>query len=216
MRKNILVTIIALVLFLCGFWIGSTQFQNNSDPDEEIETETDLEKEISELSPIYTVMGGLPKQDDKYRYLVDGWYGFRFRTTGSSCTDVDRNIDIDQNKKTDSILTKRIGKDWMQKFERTVDSLYAIDTLVTNIARNDIGVKNLIKLKSSKNTEKSYPSYKCYPTTSKFLKAVSIQWEGEIYNTTYEVSYMRVIVDINEKKVKKIETTEIKADPFSY
>jgi len=211
MKKTILL-IIGLLLFLCGFWIGSTPFQSNSNPDEEIDTETDMEKAINESYPIYRVAGGLPKPDDKYRYLVDRWYGFRFRTTGSSCTDVDRNIDIEQNKKTDSIVTRRVGKNWMLKFERTVDSLYIIDTLITNIARNDPSVKKLIELKSFKASEKLYPSYNCYPTTNKFIKVVSIQWQGGIYNDSTEVSYMRIVIDINQKKVIKIEDTEIKAN----
>lgn len=211
MKKAIILLTVIATAFLGGFWIGSMQSQNAPDPDEEIHTETDTEKIMNESYPIYRVAGGLPKIDDKYRYLVDGWFGFRFRTTSSSCTDVDRNIDMEQNKRTDSILTKRIGKDWMQKFEKTVDSLYAIDTLAASIARNDSAVRKLVKLKSSKATEQVYPSYNCYPTTNKYLKAVSIQWQGEVYNRTAEVSYVRVFIDISEKKVKKIEDTEIKA-----
>ena len=48
---------------------------------------------------------------------VAKWYNFSFRVTRGGCTNQDEfEIDEAQNHRTDSLLKKRIGKNWRVKF----------------------------------------------------------------------------------------------------
>ncbi len=215
MKKTIISTIIIILVFLSGIWIGKTQFQKKSVPENQITEEIDtaqvnLQKIWEEKYPIYAVAGGLPDPADKYRYIVDSWYGFTFTVNGNCTTQY--AVDANRNNKTDSILKKRIGKDWHERFEKTVDSLYRIDTLAISIAENDSSVQNLIKLKAKENPLDFYPGYKCYAAPQKNFRIVSITCNDRIYNDTINVSFMRVAVDISKKKVTKIEDTPMEWD----
>ncbi|HEX8575184.1 MAG TPA: hypothetical protein VF677_02720, partial [Flavobacterium sp.] len=116
---------------------------------------------------------------------------------------------------TDSILKKRIGKNWRAKFEKSVDSLFKIDSLSMNIAKNDSEIKILINKKLN-NKSKDFISYKCYPTTKNNLKIVSFEWQGKIYKDSTSVSYIRAIIDLKEKRVIEIEKTEKEGSNFIF
>ncbi len=203
-----MLTVIACCILLTGIWIG--KHMPGHDPSKD-ETITYQEDEFKDLFPEYTVRGGRPKPSDKYRYQVaQRIFGFRFIVTGNACTDV-RDLDsleVANNKRTDSILTKRIGKNWYEKFENTVDSLYCLDTLAVSIAKNDGNVKKRIGIKSGKNPEK-YPAFICYATPQDNLKMISVIWVGKIYNAPRDVSFMRVLVDLKKKKVHNIDDMEM-------
>ncbi|MFV5702847.1 hypothetical protein ACM55F_13325 [Flavobacterium sp. XS2P12] len=219
MKKRITIILVISLTFLIGIWIGKTKFKNSSISENEKEIDTaqvNEEREYENNHPTYSVQGGFPKVDDHYRFLVASkWYNFRFEVNGTTCTDPSNNdIDYKHNNITDSILKKRIGKNWKEKFEKTVDSLYIIDTTSVNIAKNDISVKNRIKVKSKKYKYEVYPNYKCYATPEKFLKIISIEWRGKIYNDSSNVSFMRVTVDIKANKVRKIEDAEMEWNQY--
>ena len=218
MKKKVITISAFLLIFFVGIWIGKTKFQINSNSDEpnivKIDTaQINAEREYENEFPTYTVQGGMMQPEDKYRYIIDRWYGFRFVVNGNTCTDPNNmNIDLNHNNRTDSILKKRIGKNWYEKFEKSVDSLYSLDTLAVFIVRNNIQVKNLIK-KKSKNKDR-YTSYKCYSTNKGNLKIVSLEWEDIIYKDSINVSFARVIIDIKEKRVKGIEQSEMEWNPY--
>lgn len=220
MKKWVALLLAVLTSLALGIWIGKSRYQSTSNSDNSIAEEIDtaqinFEKEMELKYPIYTEPGGLPLPDDKYRYLVSGWYGFRFRTTGSSCTDqYQKTFDAGRNKKTDSILSARISPDWHERFEKTVDSLYAIDSLACSIAENDPAIKRLIKSKTKDYKHTVYPTYKYIPTPQKHIKAVSIEWLGKIYKDNANVSFIRAAVDIRTKKVIKTEDIEMEWDKY--
>ncbi|SEO26679.1 hypothetical protein SAMN05444671_0504 [Flavobacterium sp. CF108] len=83
------------------------------------------------------------------------------------------------------------------------------------IAENDISVKNVIKEKTIQSGPQ-YTQYKCYPTTNRNLKIVSVEWRGLIYKDSTKVSFLRAIVNLKERKVKEIEKTEKEADFFNH
>ncbi|WP_291150804.1 hypothetical protein [Flavobacterium sp. UBA7680] len=221
MKRTLIFISVVLVSITVGFLIGKENFEYKSVNEEETKTKTDTSWTNAEIRlenrfPTYAVSGGLPDEKDKYRYIVDNWYNFRFVVSGTSCTDINnQTVDINHNNRTDSILKKRIGKNWKEKFEKSVDSLYKIDSLAMYIAEKDISVKNVIKQKTIQSGPQ-YTQYKCYPTTNSNLKIVSVEWRGLIYKDSTKVSFLRAIVDLKGRKVKEIEKTEKEADFFNY
>ena len=214
MKKTIIITTLLIILsFAFGFWTNQNFFSNRNSRETENEelkdtAEINQEKRMEIACPTFTERGGLPNYKDKYRYIADRWYNFSFRVTPGGCTNQNEyQTDEAQNHKTDSILKKRIGKDWRAKFEKTVDSLYKIDSLSVDIAEKNAEIKLLVNKKLI-NKSKDYVSYKCYPTTNGNLKMVSFEWEGKIYKDSTQVSYIRAVVDLKEKKVIEIEKTE--------
>ncbi len=214
MKKIAALIVIVFAAVLIGIFIGKSKLFDKPvvEDKEEVEVDTAMvnaEKKYENKYPTYTVAGGLPQVRDKYRNIVDRWYNFNFVVNGSNCTDPsNQNVDVKHNNRTDSILKKRIGKNWMELFEKTADSLFLIDSLAIAITENDRAVKNIIKQKSLKDVNAKNARYKCYPTTDKNVKLVSAEWSGIIYRDTTEVSFFRAIVDIKNKKVKEIERTE--------
>lgn len=214
MKKNIVFVLAVAAALVVGIVIGKTTFFDHSVSEEKNKTPVDTAMINAEIKfenkyPTYMIAGGRPDIKDRYRYIVDNWYNFRFSVNGTTCTDLNNQIiDINRNNRTDSILKKRIGKNWMEKFEKSVDSLYHIDSLAIHIAENSETVKNAIREKAKTTNAKRYIDYKCYPTTNKNLKIVSVEWTGLIYKDSIMVSFLRAIVDIKSKKVKEIEKTE--------
>ena len=222
MKKTIITTLILIILsFTFGFFINQKFYSDRNS----IETENEKLKDTAEINrqkrieneyPTFTERGGMPNYKDKYRYIVDRWYNFSFRVTSGGCTNQNEyKIDASQNHKTDSLLKKRIGKNWRKRFEKSVDSLYNIDSLSIKIAENDSEIKKLISKKLN-NKSKDYISNKCYPTTKDHVKIVSFEWKGKIYKDSTSVSYIRAIVDLKEKKVIEIEKTEKEGNNFMF
>lgn len=222
MKKTILVTLILVLLsFALGFFINQKFFSDNHSAEVKNEKVIDSAKileqqEMENLRPTYTIRGGLPNYKDKYRYIVDDWYHFSFVVTSGGCTNQkNSDIDVAQNHRTDSILKKRIGKNWYKKFEKSADSLYKIDSTSIVIAENDAEIKRLISQKLN-NKSKDAVSYKCYPTTDENLKMVSFEWRGKIYKDSTQVSHIRATVDMKQKKVVQIEKTATEGSPFMF
>ena len=220
MKKTIITTSILIILsFAFGFWLNQKIYTNKNSLENEKLVDTaaiNRENRIENECPTFTIRGGMPNYKDKYRYIVDRWYNFSFSVTPGGCTNQDEyGIDEVQNHKTDSLLKKRIGINWREKFEKSVDSLYKIDSLSINIAEKDVGIKRLSKKKLN-NKSKDYVSYKCYPTTKDNVKIVSFEWMGKIYKDSTRVSYIRAIIDLKEKKVIEIEKTEKEGSNFMF
>jgi hypothetical protein len=222
MKKTIITTLILVILsFAFGFWINQKFYSNRKSLENENEklkdtAEINRQKRMENEYPTFTIRGGLPNYKDKYRYIVDRWYNFSFRVTPGGCTNQDEyKINEVQNHKTDSLLKKRIGKNWRDKFEKSVDSLYKIDSLSINIAENDFEIKRLVNKKLN-NKSKDFMNYKCYPTTKDNVKIVSFEWEGKIYKDSTIVSYIRAIINLKERKVIEIEKTEKEGSNFMF
>lgn len=162
------------------------------------------------LYPSFWVYGRANDSKDHQRQIVDAWYKFRFIIKSSRCTDTPRDDTDKHNEFTDSIMSARIGKNWYQKFEKSVDSLYAIDTLAISIAQ-----ANHVILHFDTITEKYNDQYKFYPnlqytshaTGDDHIKVVTIEGYGVVYNATTFVNYLRATVDLKRKKVINIDKT---------
>jgi hypothetical protein len=222
MKKTIIITLILISLsFTFGFWINQKFYSNRSSSEIENEkwkdtAEFNLKNRMENEFPTFTERGGLPNYKDKYRYIVDRWYNFSFRVTAGGCTNQNEyEIDESQNHKTDSLLKMRIGKNWREKFEKSVDSLYKIDSLSIEIAEKNVEIKILTNKKLN-NKSKDFVSYKCYPTTKDNVKIVSFEWKGKIFKDSTTVSYIRAIIDLKEKKVIEIEKTEKEGSNFMF
>ncbi|MFB9080431.1 hypothetical protein ACFFLS_20055 [Flavobacterium procerum] len=221
MKKNILFVLSILITLIIGIVIGKTKvFEKQAEEEHKkvvIDTqEINFQKRYENEHPTYTVFGGPPDPKDQYRYIIAKLYNFRFSVNGTSCTNiVDHSADVRHNNRTDSILQRRIGKNWRDRFENSVDSLYKVDSLAISITEKSILVKNAIKQKEKTNKAK-YISYKTYPTTNKNLKIVSVEWYGKIYRDSIKVSFLRAIVDLKNKKVTEIEKAEREGNQFMF
>lgn len=165
---------------------------------------------IEILRPSWLIYG-LPDEKERQRSIVDDWYGFRIRRVGGCMiSDSLRDVVEQRNSITDSVLKIRIGPDWMIRFEKTVDSLYSIDSIAIAIARSDAYVRNF-----EINTEKHNDEYNYYPnleynvyfTPKENEKVVGLEGYGVIYKKVRRLSYLRITVDISQKKILNIEKT---------
>ena len=220
MKKTIIISIILIIIsFAFGFYTNRKFYSNTTEIENEKLKDTaeiNQQKRMEIEYPTFTERGGEPDYKDKYRYIVDNWYNFSFEVTPGGCTNQDKyEIDENQNHKTDNLLKSRIGKNWREKFEKSVDSLYKIDSLSINIAEKDMIINKIINKKLG-NKSKDFINYKCYPTTNSNLKIVSYEWKGKIYKDSTSVSYLRVIINLKEKKVIEIENTEKEGSIFMF
>lgn len=193
------------ILFLLFFF---SNCKNNESKTEEIK-EVEIDS-FEILRPSYWVSGMIDPKDQQ-RQLVDEWYGFSYRIKGSCMvSNADRLATEKHNEKTDSILSSRIGKDWKARFEKTVDSLYAIDSLAIEIARADSYILNFDTIASKYNEEHKFYAnlrYSAYATTNENLRLVTITGYGIIYKEVGRLNYLRATVDLKKKKVIHIDNT---------
>lgn len=160
--------------------------------------------------PSLWVYGGPSDPKDDQRQIVDAWYNFRFIIKSSRCTDTPEDGTDKHNKITDSIMTARLGKDWYQIFERSVDSLYAIDSMAITIAQADRYIHNF-DIATEKHNDKYgfYPNlrYTAHATSDDNIKVVTVEGYGVVYNDIGSMNYLRATVDIKRKKVINIDKT---------
>jgi uncharacterized lipoprotein NlpE involved in copper resistance len=73
---------------------------------------------------------GLPDEKDNIRQQIDELYKFRFLIKAGCSVPDSLPITAEiHNKITDSILSIRIGKNWRDRFEASVDSAFSIDSV---------------------------------------------------------------------------------------
>ena len=160
--------------------------------------------DLFEISrPSLWVYGGPPSPRDHQRQIVDDLYHFRFDIKSSSCT-VTPEIGTDKhNQITDSIMTVRLGRDWQQRFEHSVDSLYTLDSLAIAIAKKDKYILKLEKTAGMHNDKYDfYPGleYTAYATSDDNLKIVTINGLGVVKSRVKMLNYIRVTIDIRKRK----------------
>ena len=186
-------------------------FSNCKDNGSKTEEIKEVEIDSFEIyRPSYWVSGMINPKDQE-RQIVDEWYTFRYVINGSCfVSNADRIATEKHNQKTDSILYSRIGKDWKARFEKTVDSLYAIDSLAVEIARADSYILNFDNITSKYNEEHKFYAnlrYDAYATSNENLRMVTISGYGHIYNKVGSINYLRATVDLKNKKVINIDKT---------
>jgi len=161
--------------------------------------------------PSLWVYGGIPGPKDEIREVVDNWYNFKYSFRGGCLISPEKGTK-EHNEKTDSILSARIGKDWEQRFDKSVDSLYFIDYSAISIAMADAYVKKFKTATENKYNEKykfylSPSSYKCYPTSDDNIRVVAVDGWGIVYKHTGRYRYLTITVDLKKKKVLNIDKT---------
>lgn len=206
MRRNITTAIIGMIVitasFVLGFFVAekspeSLQFANMG-PQNEMDSLMDIK------FPRYEVYG-LHQERDRQRTFIDHQYGFRYQIVGGCTVDERTRIEAEtQNQKTDKIMTSRYGKDWMEKFEHSVDSMYAIDSIAIHIATTMPNYKKL-------DADTSLFNFKhiVFSTPIENVKLVEIRGDKKNDRTTY--SYLRATVDIDKKKIINVDS-----QPYEY
>lgn len=201
------IPIICLTVLSCKN--SSTNKNLSTEKSNIIETNSTVDS-MEFLYPSFWVDGGLPDPKDHQRQIVDSWYHFRFTIKSSGCENT-HEYGIDKhNKFTDSIMTARLGKNWYEKFEKSVDSLYAVDSLAIAIAHANSYILNF-----DTTTEKHNDKYNFYPnltyiahsTAYENIKIVTVEGYGVVYNDIGRLNYLRATVDIKRKKVISIDKT---------
>jgi hypothetical protein len=191
------------ILFLSFFF---SNCKNNESKTEEIK-EVEIDS-FEILRPSYWVSGMINPKDQQ-RQLVDEWHGFSYLIKGSCMvSNADRFATEKHNQKTDSILSNKTGKNWKARFEKTVDSLYAIDSLAIEIARADSYILNFDTITSKYDEEHKFYAnlrYNAYATTNENLRLVTITGYGIIYKEVGRINYLRATVDLKKKKVIHID-----------
>jgi hypothetical protein len=162
------------------------------------------------LRPSYLV-SGITNPKDHQRQIVDEWYKFRYVISGSCfVSNSDRQAAEKHNKKTDSILSLRIGKNWKQRFEKSVDSLYTIDSTAIAIASADSYILNFDTTARKYNKENKFYAnllYTAYATNNKDQRLVAITGYGITNKEVGRLNYLRATVDLKKKKVINIDKT---------
>jgi len=202
--KNLKNTLFVLVLTI----ISCSGPAPKVDSQKKTNIELKMAVRIDSLRPSLWVYG-MMQPNDAENSIVAGWYGFNFDIRGGCVTPQD-NEKEEHNRKTDSILTARIGKDWEKRFNKSVDSLYNIDTSALAIAQENSFVKDFYEKTEKFNEEnKVYaPSleFYCHPTLDDNIKAVILQGGG-VNKHSREFHYLTITVDLEKKKVINIDKT---------
>ena len=214
----LIITLTAISFFFICCWLGSRKLDTTpvtasiDNSKQEIDS---IQIYMDSMYPTYCVQGGLPDPKDKYRKKVSRWYKFRFIVEGYGCTDPRDNTIYEQNKKTDSILSARIGQDWEKRFEVSVDSLYNIDTTAIHIVKNNSRIKELTKKIDYTPSNTNYPIYTCHASLEPYIKIVNIKAESKMSKHTAYIDYLRAVVDLKKKKVILIEDTPFES-PYPF
>ena|ERR1051325_6194635 len=207
----VLISTVFLGLTACNNSVNKkTDNSTPTDSTEKKKKMMSVQDSIEYLYPSLWVYGGPPEQKDYQRQILDRWYDFRFTIKSSLCTVAPDKDTEAHNKKTDSVMTARLGKDWYKRFEKSVDSLYAIDSLAIAIAQADSYIHNF-----DTTTEKHNDKYNYYPnlrytshaTNDDNIKIVTIEGYGVAYRQVGDLSYLRATVDLKKKKVINIDKT---------
>jgi|GEM_PF-3634786 len=219
-RKKIVAVIIiitALVSFGLGWFLNNhnKSLANDDKPKNKQITYTDSIENITDSImnikyPIYEVYG-MPNEKDKQRQIVDYTYKFRFHIIGGCEVDDMTKVRTEiNNEKTNKIMISRYGKHWMGKFERSVDSLYSLDSLAIDIAQKD---KHVRRIESQIEQYHSHiqPKYKCWETSESNKRMVTLDAESPSNGQMKYMNQFRATVDIKNKKVTNLDST-----PFEY
>lgn len=206
LKDALIYTVSGLLLAACAC-NNHTASQPESQPTPETTAGLDT---FDMLRPSYWVYG-MSQPKDRQRQVAAAWYKFRYRIiAGCIVTDSLERAANEHNRITDSILTARIGKDWRDKFEHTVDSLYASDSSAIEIARADPFIHHFDKAAEKYDAGYDYyPNlrYTCHPTPEDHIKVVVTEGYGVIHGQVEWVSYLRAKVDMKKKKVIAIDKT---------
>jgi hypothetical protein len=201
------ISFICLTVLSCNY--SSKDKKLSTEKPKIIDTKSTVDS-MEILYPSLWVYGGPPDPKDHQRQIVDEWYHFRFKIKSSRCTDSPEEGTDKHNKFTDSIMTARLGKDWYQKFEKTVDSLFAVDSMAVAIALADKFILNFDTTTERHNDKYDfYPNlrYTAHATADNNLKVVTVEGYGVVYNAVGSLNYLRATVDMKRKKVISIDKT---------
>ena len=155
--------------------------------------------------PEYQVYG-MHQEKDWQRQTVDRIYKFRFSIVGGCTTDDKiRAAAEKQNKITDRIMIARYGKDWLDKFENSVDSLYTLDSLSIEIARQDRRIANIETKLKAYNTHLE-PQYSSGATPNDNIRMVTLSAEGPSNGKQRYMNHFRAAVDLKRSKIVNLDT----------
>jgi hypothetical protein len=156
---------------------------------------------------------GMPEDKDWQRTVIAQKLNFRFDVIAGDNLSSDNYIPEDfekHNKKTDSILTKRIGINWRRIFEFQVDSLYFIDSIAISIVKSNSFISSYNRRIEKYNVKYDYyPNlqYRSHATPNDYIKLVEISGNGLINGSVEHHSIVRTTVDLKSKNVICIDTT---------
>lgn len=208
MKKRIIYTVAAICLTVTSFSAGwlLSRYKKLKEETPEQETGMDEDKAYEMTYPSYWVYGMHEEKDRQRAIIASRLYGFRFMVTGGCTVTTEQEYEtLAHNKVTDSIMSKRIGKNWLQKFEKSADSLYSLDSTAIKIASDNRMVANFLE-KQKNSSGHIAPNFTSMPTPDNTIKIVNFQKSGYINGHEEMLSLLRVVVNLKESKVISIDT----------
>jgi len=216
MRSKKFTITIALVSIIASFAFGWYLRDVQKLPEiivakEEPESPKDeLDSLMDARYPEYRVYG-IALEKDHQRQIVDRKYNFRYSIVGGCTADESTRSEAERtNQKTERIMTQRYGKDWLVKFENSVDSLYALDSISIEIARQDTRSEKIEKmLEKDRLKYESHMSnkYHCYETPKDSIRMVILMGEGFFNGEMRYMNQLRAVVDLKTKRVIHFDST---------
>lgn len=210
--KLCLFYILSTLLFACSNPNFYASKSNQGLSEKNLSEDAAFERYYDSCFPSLLIYGGPPNDKDMIRQSIDEWYGFRYIIMSTRCTEPVPKGTLKHNIKTDNIMSARLGFDWFQKFKKSVDSMYTIDTIARKIALKN---KEIIKWMNYHNAYNQ--KHKFYPniylnTYSSLNDSIRVVWfSGYAFasKSTKIVSMMRATIDLNKKRVSNIDSTAI-------
>ena len=207
--KHIVPFIIVLCICLCSCEKSKKQIAHIKSESEQKEIKKPLSYrdsiELVWLSSL--VYGAQPQTQVDERQTIDHWYNFYF-INGKFTTMP--GIDFIHSKRTDSIMSSRFGKDWHDRFEKSVDSIYRIDSMTITIAKTDPFISLFCKNNDKHNDKYNYNpnfTFTAHTSPDSNIMVVAIDGYGVIHNKISSLNYLRATVDLRQKKVIHIDKT---------
>lgn len=142
------------------------------------------------------------------RQIVESWYSH-----------IDSYYDIDPsdaevvllNEKNDSLLKKRSDISWRAQYEKSIDSLFAVNSTAVTIAKNDFEVQQSLKKAIVRFglADTFVPEYITRSSSNPVIKVVCLEGHAVVDRYRENVSLLRVFVNIKTGSVVTIETEPI-------
>lgn len=210
MRKIVILLLIiltAVAFFSLGWFIKKPEKLPVADvevPEIVNEEQRHADSIIDAEYPEYHVYG-MHQEKDQQRQLIDHKYKFRFTIVAGCLVDNEIIASAEkQNKITDRIMTSRYGKNWLDKFENSVDSLYAIDSLAIEIARSDKRIGK-IEARIKKYNAGIESQYSSSETPDDNIRMVTLMAVDPAIRERMFMSYFRAAVDVKRRRVVNLD-----------
>lgn len=162
--------------------------------------------------PVYQVYG-LPSENGREISQAAQLMGFSYVSIAGCEVNSTLTASVEaNNRKSDSILQKKIGKNWEKVLYRKADSLFALNTIALKLAKSNPLVNKI------NHRYENHLTYIVDPLPTKnlyLIRGYKSHWADENHRKVFLKDHIKVSVDLKKNQLISIDTTTIITDTIS-